>query len=128
MTEFFFANGKLRVSDDTRSQPIALCKQASREASLACMAAWAGTDFRDDLTRVSVPALIIHGEGDASVPFDGSTRRTHESIPGSELRAIPDGPHGCQISHPDQFNDALLDFLGRYRRGRFAATAGGTQV
>lgn len=54
MTEFFSANGKLRVSEEIRGDALGLCKQASKEASLACMAAWAGTDFRDDLTRVSV--------------------------------------------------------------------------
>ncbi|OBH93279.1 alpha/beta fold hydrolase [Mycobacterium sp. E2733] len=113
MTEFFSVNGELRVSEDTRAAAVALCKQASKEASMACMAAWAGTDFRDDLTRVTVPALVIHGDGDASVPFDGSARRTHEALPGSALRVIADGPHGCQISHPDQFNDALLEFLAR---------------
>lgn len=113
MTEFFTANGQLRVSAATRAEALGLCRQASKEASLACMAAWANTDFRDDLAQVSVPALIIHGEGDESVPLDGSGRRTHQAIPGSELRVIADGPHGCQISHPDEFNAALLEFLAR---------------
>lgn len=113
MTEFFTANGQLRVSAATRAEALRLCKQASKEASLACMAAWASTDFRDDLARVSVPALIIHGEGDESVPMHGSARRTHAALPGSELRVIADGPHGCHISHPREFNAALLDFLAR---------------
>lgn len=113
MTEFFTANGQLRVSAATRAEALRLCKQASKEASLACMAAWASTDFRDDLARVAVPALIIHGEGDESVPLHGSARRTHAAIPGSELRVIADGPHGCHISHPEEFNAALLDFLAR---------------
>lgn len=98
MTEFFSANGKLRVSDDTRSQPIALCKQASKEASLACMAAWAGTDLRDDLTRVSVPALIIHGEGGRV----GSLRRfrpTHARIDPRQ-RAAGDPRRAARV--PDQ--------------------------
>lgn len=71
-----------------------------------------GDDFRPDLTRVSVPALIIHGEGDESVPLAGSARRTHRAIPGSRLCVIADGPHGCHISHAQEFNAALLDFLG----------------
>lgn len=111
MTEFFSANGQLRVSPATRAEALRLCKQAGKEASLACMAAWANTDFRPDLTRVSVPALIIHGEGDESVPLAGSARRTHRAIPGSRLCVIADGPHGCHISHAREFNAALLDFL-----------------
>lgn len=113
MTEFFTANGQLRVSAATRAEALTLCGQASKEASLACMAAWANTDFRDDLARVTVPTLIIHGDGDESVPLHGSARRTHEAISGSELRVIADGPHGCQISHPEEFNAALLEFLAR---------------
>jgi non-heme chloroperoxidase len=113
INEFFSADGELMVSESVRCEALALCMQADEEASLACMAAWASTDFRDDLTRVSVPALVIHGDADASVPFEGSARRTHDAIPGSELYVIAGGPHGCNISHPDEFNEALLDFLAR---------------
>jgi non-heme chloroperoxidase len=113
MTEFFSANGELKVSDAAHQKAVALCKQASKEAALACMAAWSSTDFRLDLAQVSLPTLIIHGEADASVPFEASARLTHDAIPGSELRVIADGPHGCNLTHADEFNEVLLKFLAQ---------------
>jgi len=113
MTEFFSVNGELKVNEAQHHKAVALCKQASKEASLASMAAWSNTDFRDDLAQVSVPTLVIHGDADASVPFDGSARRTHDAISGSELHVIADAPHGCNITHPDDFNKALIRFLAQ---------------
>jgi pimeloyl-ACP methyl ester carboxylesterase len=49
ITEFFSVNGELKVSEAQHQKVVALCKRASKEASLACMAAWSSTDFRDDL-------------------------------------------------------------------------------
>jgi non-heme chloroperoxidase len=111
MTEFFSANGELKVSDDQHQKAVALCKQASKEASLACLAAWSSTDFRDDLAQVSVPTLVIHGDADAAVPFEGSANLTQDAIPGSELHVISDAPHGCNLTHADEFNEVLLTFL-----------------
>ena len=111
MTGFFSAGGVLKVSEQQRQEALAMCKQADKKAALACMAAWGSTDFRDDLTKVSVPALVLHGDSDAAVPFEGSGARTHAAISGSELHVIAGAPHGCNVSHPDEFNTALLQFL-----------------
>jgi pimeloyl-ACP methyl ester carboxylesterase len=111
MTGFFSADGVLKVSEQQRQEALALCKQADKKAALACMAAWGSTDFRDDLTKVSRPALVLHGDSDAAVPFEGSGARTHAAISGSELHVIAGAPHGCNVSHPDEFNTALLQFL-----------------
>ncbi len=113
MTEFFSANGELKVGDAQRQKALLMCKQASKEASLACMTAWSSTDFRVDLAQVSVPTLVIHGDADASVPFEASAKRTHDSRPGSQLHVIADAPHGCNISHADEFNKVLLKFLAQ---------------
>ena len=74
------------------------------------MDAWA-TDFRADIEQVTVPTLVIHGDSDAIVPFEGSGRRTHDAIEGSELVVIEGGPHAINASHPREFNEALLRFL-----------------
>ena len=88
-----------------------MCQQADQKAALACMASFGTTDFREDLPKVSVPTLVIHGDGDGTVPFEGSGKRTHEAIAGSQLAVIPGAPHGCNVSHEDEFNAALLQFL-----------------
>ncbi len=113
MTQFFSAGDDLKVSDEQRQEALALCKQSNQQAALGCMDAFGTTDFRDDLPKVTVPALVIHGDSDGIVPFEGSGRRTHEAIEGSELVVIEGGPHGINVSHAKEFNDALLAFLAK---------------
>lgn len=108
---FFTANGELRVTESDRQAAIALCHQSDQTAALGCMQAFGTTDFRADLPQITVPVLVLHGDADAIVPLEGSGRRTHEAIPGSELVVIEEAPHGLNTSHPDEFNAALLDFL-----------------
>jgi pimeloyl-ACP methyl ester carboxylesterase len=59
-----------------------------------------------------VRTLVIHGDSDATVLFEGSGKRTHEAIAGSELVVIKDAPYGINVSHREEFNRALIDFLG----------------
>ncbi|MER7072374.1 alpha/beta hydrolase [Terrabacter sp. NPDC000476] len=110
-TDFFSAGGTLKVDEATRQEAIELCRQSDQRALLGCMEAFGTTDFRDDLAAITVPALVVHGDADAIVPFEGSGRRTHDALRGSELVVIADGPHGINASHPAEFNAALLDFL-----------------
>jgi pimeloyl-ACP methyl ester carboxylesterase len=111
MTQFFSADGELKVTEPQRQEALALCLQSSKVAALACMTAFGTTDFRDDLPDVSVPALVLHGDSDGTVPFEASGKRTHEALEGSELVVIDGAPHGCNVSHPEEFNRALLGFL-----------------
>lgn len=110
-TGFYSANGVLKVTEAERQEAIALAHQSKKHAALASMAAFATTDFRDDLTKVTVPTLVIHGDGDATVPFEGSGERTHRAIAGSELHVVKDAPHGVTVSHPEEWNQAVLEFL-----------------
>jgi pimeloyl-ACP methyl ester carboxylesterase len=110
-TGFFSAGDELKVTEAQRQDAIALCKQSGQEALLGCMEAFGTTDFRDDLGKVTVPTLVIHGDSDATVPFEGSGKRTHEAIAGSRLVVVEDAPHGLNVSHAEEFNRALLEFL-----------------
>lgn len=109
--DFFSASGTLKVSESERQAAIALCQQSDQAAALGCMQAFANTDFREDLKKVTVPTLVLHGDSDATVPFEGSGERTHAAIAGSELVVIADAPHGLNASHAEAFNGALLDFM-----------------
>ena len=112
-TQFFSSNGVLQVSEAQRQEALALTRQADKNAALQCMTAFGTTDFRDDLAKVTVPSLVIHGDADATVPFEGSGARTHAAIPGSELVVVAGAPHGFNVSHAAEFNEALLRFLQR---------------
>ena len=110
-TQFFSANGALAVTEAQRQEALALCRQADKKAALACMTAFGTTDFRDDLPKVTVPTLVLHGDSDGTVPYEGSGARTHAAIPQSRVHLIAGGPHGCNVSHAEEWNDTLLEFL-----------------
>jgi pimeloyl-ACP methyl ester carboxylesterase len=109
--DFFSANGVLQVTESQREEAITLCLQSAQHAALACMDAFGSTDFREDLKKVTVPTLVIHGGADAIVPIEGSGQRTHRAVPHSQLVRVDDAPHGLNVSHAQPFNDALLSFL-----------------
>jgi non-heme chloroperoxidase len=115
VTQFFSLNGdgELKATEQQCQDAIALTKQADHRAALKAMEAFGTTDFREDLPKVTVPTLVIHGDADGIVPFEGSGKRTHEAIAGSELHVIADGPHGINVTNAAEFNEALIAFLAK---------------
>ena len=110
-TGFFTAGDELKVSEHQRRYAVAIAAFASPKGTADCITAFGTTDFRDDLAKVDVPTLVIHGDSDAIVPFEASGKRTAAMIEGSELHVIKGGPHGMNASHSKEFNDALIAFL-----------------
>jgi len=108
---FFSANGQLKVSERTRKFARMIGAFASPKGTLDCIEAFGRTDFREDLKKFSIPTLVLHSDADAIVPFEVSGKRTAASIKGARLVLIQGGPHGFNVSHADEFNRALLDFL-----------------
>jgi pimeloyl-ACP methyl ester carboxylesterase len=108
---FFSANGVLQVTESQRGEALALCHQSAPHAALACMESFSTTDFREDLKRLALPTLVIHGDADAIVPIEGSGLRTHLAVAHSQLVRLAGAPHGLNVSHAKAFNDALLSFL-----------------
>jgi non-heme chloroperoxidase len=111
--DFYSANGELKVPQQEVDSAVALAQQSDQKAALGAMHAFATTDFREDLTRIAVPTLVIHGDADAIVPFEGSGQRTAAAIPGSEVVVLRDAPHGVNVSHADEWNAAVLAFLAK---------------
>ena len=101
-----------RISDEAVRLSWNVAVGASPQGTLDCVSAWP-TDFRPDLKRWDMPTLIVHGDDDRIVPLAVSGQRTHESIKGSRLVAVPGGPHGLNWTHADEVNRALLEFLGK---------------
>jgi len=115
-TDFFknFYNTDLylgkRVSDDVVRASWNLAAGSSATASLACVPTWL-EDFREDLKRVDVPTLVIHGDDDRIVPLSAAGQRTAKLVKGAKLVVIKGGPHCITWTHADEVNAALLDFL-----------------
>ena len=99
-----------RVSEQAVQSSWNVAANASATASLGCVPTWY-EDFRQDLTHVRVPTLVIHGDADRIVPFTSSGQRTAKLIPGARLVVVKDGPHFISWTHVDEVNDALLSFL-----------------
>lgn len=100
-----------RVSEEAVRLSWNVAALASPTGTLDCVQAWL-TDFRDDLLRIDVPTLIIHGDSDRILPIDATGKRTNEIIKGSRLAVIKGGPHGLNWTHAEVVNKELLDFLG----------------
>src|ERR1700722_10087622 len=101
-----------RVSEQAVQASWNVAAIASATASLACVPTW-GEDFRNDVAKIDVPTLVIHGDADRIVPFSAAGQRTAKLINGAELVVIKDGPHNVAWTHADEVNSALTSFLAK---------------
>jgi non-heme chloroperoxidase len=99
-----------RISNDAIQMSWNIAVGASAKATLDCVPSWL-TDFRDDLPRIDVPTLIVHGDADRLLPLDSTAARLPKLIKDSRLVLISGGPHAINWTHADQVNPVLLDFL-----------------
>ena len=76
-----------------------------------CIAAFSATDFTEDLKRIDVPALVIHGDDDQVVPIDITGRKSVKLLPHGTLKIYPGAPHAVPDTHKEQLNADLLAFL-----------------
>jgi len=120
-TDFFnnFYNADVllgkRVSQQTVQASWNIAAGASATASLACVPTW-HEDFRNDLARIDVPTLVLHGDSDRILPIAASGQRTARLIKGARLVVVKDGPHCITWTHAEEVNRELLAFLQEARR------------
>lgn len=110
VTNFFSNSDGLTVSEEVRQVALQQALASDPQAAAECILIWA-TDLREDCARINVPALLIHGDGDQNVPLAASSARAVEIIPDARLHVIQDGPHGANISHQDEWEKELIDFV-----------------
>ena len=117
-TDFFknFYNTDLllgkRVSEQAVQASWNVAAGASATASLACVPTW-HEDFRQDLSRIDVPTLVLHGDADRILPITASGLRTAKLIKGARLSVVKDGPHCITWTHAEEVNSELANFLGK---------------
>ena len=102
--------GGTRITDEAVQMSWNIAVGASAIATLACVPTWL-TDFHDDLPKIDVPTLIIHGGADRILPFDATAKRLTELIKNNKLVVIEDGPHAVIWTHADKVNPEILAFL-----------------
>jgi len=117
-TEFFknFYNTDIllnkRVSEQVVQASWNVSAGASATASLACVPTW-HEDFREDVNKIDVPTLVMHGDADRILPITASGTRTAKLIKGARLLVVKDGPHCITWTHADEVNAELTSFLGK---------------
>ena len=84
---------------------------AGFKAVLDCIKAFSETDFTEDLKKVDVPTLILHGDDDQMVPINDSALLSAALVKGSTLKVYPGAPHGLCSTHKNQVNADLLAFI-----------------
>jgi non-heme chloroperoxidase len=116
-TEFFrnFYNADTFLGTDRLSQEAfdasrQTAAKAGATASVAAQPTWL-TDFRADIPKIDVPALIVHGTADNILPVDVTGRRFAEALPGARYVEIEGAPHGMLWTHAAEINELLLEFL-----------------
>ncbi len=73
--------------------------------------AFSETDFTEDLKKIDVATLVVHGEDDQIVPVHDAAKKSARIVKGAKEIYYPGGPHGLQDTRGDQLNDDLLEFL-----------------
>lgn len=73
--------------------------------------AFSQTDFTEDLNKITVPVLVMHGDDDQIVPYADSGPLTAKLLRNGHLKTYPGYPHGMPTTHADTINGDLLDFI-----------------
>jgi non-heme chloroperoxidase len=99
-----------RISDQAWQASFNVAVGSSPHATYACVNTWL-TDFRDDLPKIDVPTLVVHGTEDRILPFEATAARLRELIADVTVVPVEGGPHNIGWTHPEEVNEALLGFL-----------------
>jgi non-heme chloroperoxidase len=99
-----------RISEEALRNSWNVAAGAGALASWAVVPTW-GTDFRADIQKIDVPALIVHGTHDRILPIDATGREFAKRLPNARYVEIDGAPHGMLWTHGDEVSDLLVEFL-----------------
>lgn len=88
-----------------------LASHATSRSTVECVVSYSQTDFTDDLRKIGVPTLIIHGDSDKTVPIEVSSERTAKMIQGCHYIVYEGAPHGLFYTHRERLNHDLIAFI-----------------
>jgi non-heme chloroperoxidase len=110
--QFYGANRPgAKVSQGMLDQFWVWSMQAGLKNAYESIKAFSETDFTEDLKKIDVPTLVMHGEDDQIVPVKDSAVKTARLIRGAKEIYYPGAPHGITATLEDQVNTDLLAFL-----------------
>jgi len=85
--------------------------QVGLKNAYECIKAFSETDFTEDLRKMDVPTLVMHGEDDQIVPVHGDGKKSAQILKDAREIYYPGEPHGLTATHQDQANTDLLAFI-----------------
>jgi non-heme chloroperoxidase len=100
-----------RVSEGVRDSFWLQGMMAGHKNALDCIKAFSETDFTEDLKRIDVPTLILHGDDDQIVPIGASAMQSTKLIRNNVLKVFKGLPHGMCTVNADLINQDLLEFI-----------------
>jgi non-heme chloroperoxidase len=99
------------VSSAFLTNSLIKCMDANPIATLECAKSFSSTDFREDVVKINVPTLIIHGDADKTVPIKATGEESATLIPGAKFIVYEGAPHGLWYTDKDRLNQDLIDFI-----------------
>ena len=111
MPFFGFNRDGAKVSEGMRQSFLRQGLQCSIKSAYACIKQFSETDFSEDLKKMTVPTLVVHGDDDQIVPIATTARRAVELLPQGRLSVYEGAGHGLPLTHKDKLNAELLAFL-----------------
>jgi non-heme chloroperoxidase len=109
---FYGANrAGAKVSQGLRDTFWLIGMQGSLKAELDCIKQFSETDFTEDLKKIEVPTLFIHGDDDQIVPIANSAHKAVKLVRNATLKVYPGAPLGLAATHKHQLNQDLLRFI-----------------
>ena len=100
-----------KISEGVRESFRLQGMMAGLPASYFCVKAFSETDLTEDLKKIDVPTLILHGDDDQIVPIGASALLTVKIVGNAELKVYNGAPHGMCTTHKDQVSADLLEFF-----------------
>jgi non-heme chloroperoxidase len=93
------------------------------KAHYDCIKAFSETDFTEDLKKIDVPTLVLHGDDDQIVPIGAAGLMSAKIVKDATLKVYPGFPHGMCTTNPEQINADLLSFIKGEKTGSIRATS-----
>ncbi|MBK3773710.1 alpha/beta fold hydrolase [Azospirillum aestuarii] len=111
MPFYGFNRDGAKVSEGLRQSFWLQGMMAGIKGAYDCIQQFSETDFTEDLKKMALPTLFIHGDDDQIVPIDAAARRAVEIAPQATLTVYEGAPHGLTATHQDRFNADVLAFI-----------------
>lgn len=112
-----------KVSETVRQSFWLQGMMAGMPAAYFCVKAFSETDMTEDLKKIDVPTLLLHGDDDQIVPIADSAQLSAKLVRNAVLKIYPGAPHGMCTTEKDKVNADILDFARAGAQARFSGAA-----